>query len=97
VTLENWRDLAVVFLALQAFVLGLIPAALLYAVVYGLTWVLRRLRALAPKVQGYFRKAAHVADQASGRVAAPIIAISSVAAQVGRYFSFPSSRVKSEV
>ncbi|MCX6033174.1 MAG: hypothetical protein NT169_28305 [Chloroflexi bacterium] len=96
-TLENWRDLAVVLLALEAFVLSLIPAALLYLAVRGMTWALKQLRALAFKGQGYFRKAAQVTDLISRRVAAPIIAVNTASAQFNRWFSFLSPHIKSEV
>lgn len=96
-TLETWRDLAVVLLALEAFVFSLIPAALLYLAVRGMAWVLKQLRTLAPKVQSYFCKAAQMADQASGRVAAPIIAVNTASAQLNRWLSSLSPRIKSEV
>jgi hypothetical protein len=97
VILENWRDLAVVLLALEAFVLSLIPAALLYLAVRGMMWLLRQLRVLGSRVQGYFRKAAQVADLVSRRIAAPIIAVNAASAQFNRWFSFLSPHIKSEV
>jgi hypothetical protein len=83
-TLANWRDLAVVFLALQVFVVCLVPAALLFLMVRGISWVLRQAQGAAPRVQGVFQKAARITDQASQRVAGPIIAADALATQVGR-------------
>lgn len=83
-TLANWRDLAVVLLAIEAFFISLIPAAILYLAVRGMLWVIRKLRAVAPIVQGAFRKAATISEQASHRMAAPVIATSAALARVGR-------------
>lgn len=75
-TLANWRDLAVVLLVIEAFIISLVPDIVLYFAIRGMSWVLENLRAKAPTVQSYFRKAATVSEQASQRVAAPIIATS---------------------
>lgn len=84
-TLANWRDLAVVLLALEAFIMALLPAAALFFMVKGMSWVHRKLRRVFPTVQGYFRKAATVTDQASVKIAAPIIAADAFATQA-RYW-----------
>jgi hypothetical protein len=97
VKLADWRDLAVVLLALEAFVLSLIPAAILYLSVRGMSRVLRGFRTFAPRVQDYFRKASQVADQISRRAVAPIIAVYAATAQVRRWFSFMFARAKQEV
>jgi Na+-transporting methylmalonyl-CoA/oxaloacetate decarboxylase gamma subunit len=97
VTLADWRDLAVVLLALEAFVLSLLPAAIFYLAVRGMSAALRKFRPLASQVQGYFRQAAQTADQLSRRAVAPIIAVNAAAAQVGRWFSCISSQPKQEV
>ena len=91
-TLANWRDLAVVLLVIEAFIMSLVPAAILYLAVRGMSWVLQQLRQLAPRVQGYFRKAAQVTDQVSHKVSAPIIGVSAASAQFSRWFSALSSR-----
>ena len=80
--MANWRDLSVVLLAIPAFVFSLIPAVLLYLCVRGMSLVLRKLGLVAPQVQGYFRQAANVGEQASQKVAAPIIGISAAVAPV---------------
>lgn len=84
-TLANWRDLAVILLAIEAFFISLIPGVILFFAVRGMLWVIRKLRGGAPIVQGYFRKAATISEQASQRVAAPIIATSATFAQVHRW------------
>ncbi len=86
-TLANWRDLAVIWLAIQAFILSLIPGVILFFAVKGMLWVIRKLRGVAPVVQGYFRKAALISEQVSHRAAAPFIATSATLAQADRWRS----------
>ncbi len=94
-TLANWRDLAVVLLAVEAFFISLIPGVILYFAVRGMLWVIRKLRVTAPTVQGYFRKAADISEQVSQRTAAPFIAVSATLAQVNRWRSAPMTLLKS--
>lgn len=86
-TLANWRDLSVIFLIIQAFIINLIPAAILFFAVKGMLWVIRKLRGIAPKVQNTFRKAADISEQVSQRAAAPFIAADATVAQVNRWRS----------
>ncbi len=81
-TLGNWRDLAIILLAAEAFLLSLIPAAILYFALRGMSSLIRKLRSVAPTVQGYFRKAATITEEASQRISAPVIRISATAAQL---------------
>jgi hypothetical protein len=85
-TLTNWRDLAVVLLALEAFIMGLVPVAIFFFLVKGLLWLIRKLRATAPIVQSYFRKAAEISETVSQRASAPIIAASATSAKVQRWW-----------
>ncbi len=83
-TLANWRDLAVVLLALEAFVMGLLPAAILYFCVRGISWTLRKVRGYVPPAQGVFHKIAATSDDISRRIAAPLISLSATGAQLRR-------------
>lgn len=83
-SLADWRDLAIVLLALEAFVLSLVPAVILYFGVRGMIWLLRQVRGHAPTVQGYFRKAAQLSDRVSRRVVNPIIGIEAGMARARR-------------
>lgn len=84
-TLANWRDLAVILLVIEAFFMSLIPGVILFFAVRGMLWIIRKLRAISPTVQSYFRKAATISEQASQRVAAPFIATSAAVAQAQRW------------
>ncbi len=98
-TLANWRDLAAVLLAVEAFIMGLVPAALLFFAVKGMLWVIHKLRSTAPLVQGYFRTGASVTGQVSRRIVTPVIAVSAGATQVRRMASHLSwsPRISREV
>lgn len=84
-TLTNWRDLAVVLLALEALIMGLVPAVLFFFSVKGMLWLIHKLEASAPVVQGYFRKAAEISETVSQRAGAPFIAASATSAKVRRW------------
>jgi len=98
-SLANWRDLSVVLLAIEVFVISLVPGIILFFCVKGMLWMIRKIRGVAPVIQGYFRKAEQVSRIASERVAAPFIAASAAAAQVRRWQHslISSPRSKEEV
>jgi len=78
---EKLRDLAVVLLAAEAFLLSLIPGVILYFAIRGTSSLIRKLRDVAPTVQGYFRKATNLTEEASQRVVTPVIAVHTTLAQ----------------
>lgn len=98
-TLADWRDLSIILLAIEAFIMGLVPAVILFFAIKGMLWVIRKLRGAAPVVQGYFRKASQVSENVSQRIAAPFIAASATSAQVQRWRQaiLPSPRKPKEV
>jgi hypothetical protein len=81
VTLPDWRDLAVALLAIEAFLIGLVPAVALFFAVRGMRWVTNKVRHGTPIVQGYFQRAARISEKASRRVATPIIRLAAEAAR----------------
>lgn len=81
-TLDNWRDLAIILLAVEAFLLSLIPGVILYFAIRGISSLIRKLRSVAPVVQGYFRKAATVTEEVSQKAVTPMIAASATMAQL---------------
>lgn len=93
-TLANWRDLAVILLVIQAFVIVLIPGVVLFFAIRGMSWVRRKLRAGAPVVQDTFRRAASISERISHRVASPVIATSAALAQVQSLRSAPATLLR---
>ncbi len=82
VTLANWRDLSIIWLALLAFIFGLIPTVICFFLVKGMLALNRILREFFPKVYGYFRKADQITGQVSQKIIAPVIVAYEKNAQV---------------
>lgn len=77
-----WRDLSVVLLCLEGFVLLLIPGAILFFSVKGMNALDRKLHAIFPKVQGVFGQVNRITRQVTDKVAEPVIKASAMTAQV---------------
>ena len=80
-SLANWRDLAVILLMIQAFVMALVPGVILFFSVRGMLWLIRKLRIWMPQLQSYFYKASEIACKARDKIAAPVIAIDAASAR----------------
>ena len=81
-SLENWRDLSIVWLALPAFIFSLVPLAISFLLVKGMLFVNRKLRSVFPVIHGYFRKANEITDQVSRKIIAPVIIANEKSTQV---------------
>jgi hypothetical protein len=82
------RDLALILLAAEAFVVALVPLALVGALVYGLGWLLRRdhLPAWIKVVQAYFALGRAYVELAMAAIVKPILAIHSILAHIRGWF-----------
>jgi len=80
--LAFWRDLSVVLLCLEGFIMLLIPGAIFFFSIKGLRALERKMREVSPKVQGVFRQVNRVTEQVTDKIAAPIIKISGANAQL---------------
>lgn len=83
-SLEFWRNVSVVWIAIHAFVLFLIPTAIAYFLVRGINWLLAKTKVGFSKAQGFSRQVNQRTDAISERIAAPVIAAHSKAARVER-------------
>ncbi len=73
-SLAGWRDVALVFLILQAFVLALIPAAILFFFNKGLRQAMQWLRTIGlPEAQRYSRLVADKTQTISKQVLTPVV------------------------
>ena len=79
-TLGQFRDIAVVLLAIEAFVIMLIPLAAAYLAVYGLRRLLPRLRLWMGMVQGWARQGQAWVEAAMKLLLSPILALSALRA-----------------
>lgn len=83
-SLEFWRNVSVVWIAIHAFILFLIPTAIAYFLVRGINWVLAKTKLGFSKAQGFSRQVNQKTDALSERVAAPLIAAHGKASRVQR-------------
>ena len=84
-TLATWRDLSIILLAVEAFLIALVPAAVFFLTIKGVMWMNRKVSIAGPIVRGYFRRAEQSTKIASDRIAAPFIAASATTARVKRW------------
>lgn len=83
-TLEFWRNVSVVWIAIHAFVLFLIPTAIAFFLVRGINWVLANTRRGFVKAQGFSRQVNQKTDEISDKVVAPVISLRGIATRVQR-------------
>jgi len=83
-TLAGWRDLAIVFLAVQIFVVCLLPGVVTFFSIRGVLWAQRQARQYGPLALDKFQQAARLAETGSQKVAAPVLASSAALARVQR-------------
>jgi hypothetical protein len=78
---ESLRDVAAILLAIESFILLLIPAAILAACVYGVRWLRRKLPPLFAQAHKFLALIQLYVGRASAAMAAPVIRTHAVAAQ----------------
>lgn len=78
------RDVSIIFLAVEAFVLMFVPVAIFGGLVYGLWWLRRHenLPAWLKIVRVYFDRACEIAEMGMSVAVRPIYAIHSAVATV---------------
>jgi len=82
---ESLRDVSVILLAIESFVLLLIPAAILGACVYGVHWLRRKLPPLFAQAHKYLALVQLYVNRACAAMVAPTIRMHAVAAQWGAW------------
>lgn len=81
-SLEFWRDVAVVLLSLQILILLLLPLVASFFLVKGMNWVHRKTRPILAKAREWSGLMREQADRRSQQVIAPVIGANRRAAQV---------------
>ncbi len=83
------RDLAIILLAIEAFVVALIPLALVGALVYGTGWLLRRdhLPAWLKVMQAYVALGRAYVALAMAAIVKPILVIHSILAFIQNWLN----------
>ncbi len=72
-SLSQWADVAVVFLAIQAFILMLAPLVLFYFLIRGMNMAGGALPRYIKRAQSLTRTVRDRTDQASEKIAAPLL------------------------
>jgi hypothetical protein len=72
-TLDFWRNVAVIWLCFQGFFILLIPLAIAYLMVRGMGWVLDKTAPLFVKAQGYSRQMRNKTEAVADKIAEPVI------------------------
>jgi hypothetical protein len=72
-TLDLWRDVAVIWLCFQGFFLLIIPLAIAYFLVRGINWVVRKTPPLFHTLQGYSSQMRNKTEALADKVAEPVI------------------------
>lgn len=72
--LAPWRDASLILLCLEAFILGLVPLAVLYLANRGMRWLVVRVRPFFRAVRAKTDPALALTNQAMDKIASPFIA-----------------------
>lgn len=98
-TLADWRDLSIILLVFEAFVVGLVLLVIYLALNVGTFQLNRRIKTAGSVVRDYIRRAERSTKVASERIAVPFIAAGAATARVkGWQHALVSSfRKKNEV
>ena len=96
-TLRDWADVSVVWLAFLFFVFSLIPAVIFYFSIRGVNRMMSGIRTYSPRVRAGFRQASEVAEKTSQKVTSPFVTMRAASAQVRGSLSalFPSAAATS--
>jgi hypothetical protein len=97
--LADLRNIGIVILAVEVFLVSLVPAAIFFFLIWGVTRLMAAMRIRGPVVRGYFRKAAETAEQTSQQIASPFVSAHAATAHVHGWLSSlsRSSKAKEEV
>jgi hypothetical protein len=76
------RDIALIFLSLEALIIAFIPMVLIAGLAYGVFRLHRWTRTSLQLAQGYVQRAYDVVDEWSEKIAMPFIAIHMAASRV---------------
>jgi hypothetical protein len=76
------RDIALIFLSLEALVMALVPMLIIFGLAYGVYRLIGLTRVYLRKAQAYAQLAYDYVERASAAVAAPFIKVNSSVRQV---------------
>jgi hypothetical protein len=77
-----WRDISVVLLVLEAFILSLIPLVVVYFLGRGVTYVLRETPGVFAQIRGGLTQVHDMVAQITEQIVAPVLAVARTVAQI---------------
>ncbi len=83
-TLINLTNISIVIIALEVFVMLLIPGIIFYFLNRGMIWILTQVRIYGPLGRYYAAQAARVTEDLSHKAAAPLIEVSATMTRINR-------------
>lgn len=81
------RDIALIFLSLEALVMALIPLVLIGGLAYGVYRLHRLTKVYLQKAQVYAQKANDFVEDASDKIAAPFIKAHAIGSMISTMFN----------
>jgi hypothetical protein len=87
VSLEQLRDLSLVIIGVETFLLCLVLAVVIFLAIRGTSQAILKVRMYGPAARGYFRRMAEGAEKNSQKLTAPFVSASSTRARVERTIS----------
>lgn len=86
-SLEQLRDLSLVIIGVETFLLCLVLAVVLVFAIRGTSQAILKVRMYGPVARGYFSRMAQGAERSSQKLTAPMVSLSTARARVGRTLS----------
>jgi hypothetical protein len=71
--LPFWRDVALVLLIIEAFIMGLLPLVILYFAIKGMNWLTSKARHYLPLARSYVTRVEEVTKRTSEIASLPLI------------------------
>jgi hypothetical protein len=91
-TLTDWTNASIILLAVEAFILTLVPGLIFFFGIRGTNRLIFEVRDKSPLVLSKLREAARATEHASQTITAPSINLSAAKAQLSGWLSFFSAR-----
>jgi hypothetical protein len=82
VDLQFWTDASIILLALEGFILMVIPGILFVGLFIGARKLEHKMREVSPRVQGAFHQVNRLTHQGADKITAPVIKASATGAQL---------------
>ena len=83
-TLFTLTNIAVVIIAIQVFILMLVPLVLFFFSIRGVNWLQRQTKTYGPQVRNVFDQAAQITAETSDKIAAPLIEVKATITRADR-------------